>query len=53
MKEYLAECAVDLVAHQEAIDTELNTRVSLLTSFHHALPEELRVAAQDLGWRAS
>ena len=39
MKECLASCSVELVQHQEAIDTELATRVAVLTSFHHNLPE--------------
>ena len=53
MKEYLESCSVELTQHQEAIDSELSTRVALLSSFHHSLPDETFDAVQrTLGWPA-
>ena len=53
MKEYLASCSVELLKHQEAIDSELSTRWALLSSFHHGLPDETFDAVQrTLGWPA-
>ena len=50
-----AETTLALVngQHQEAIDSELSTRVALLSSFHHSLPDETFDAVQrTMGWPA-